>query len=193
MQSGSTGVLIKKGIWAAARQAVENGATYPEVCKRFGLKLSTLRNKSFREQWDSVHRKLKNGNKATPFEGAPDFSERDACSQNAQNSGIRGITEFCSDEALIPDRRTLRDAAREGREPFRKALQDVARTALAESVAMIPLPRTMGEWKQMVEILDKAEKMGGPTRDSRAIRHASRLSRTPIDVEPEPEIDGFRI
>ena len=63
---------------------------------------------------------------------------------------------------------------------------------IAAAVPDIPVPRTLQELKTVVDILDKQDRQAPGAGNF--IRHATNLQRSaPIDVEPEPEVDGFRI
>ena len=54
------------------------------------------------------------------------------------------------------------------------------------------MPRTLQELKVVVDILDKQDRQAPGAGN--VIRHATNLQRSvPIDIEPEPEVDGFRI
>ena len=182
-----SGIVTQRDIWEAARRAVEGGASYPEVSDKFGIKVATLRTRSHREKWDTPRRRFDNQPKATRSEGATGLSKSLIPVSGAEISEL-------NDSALVPHRAALLAAADQSPEAFQAALKTLARTALAEGAAQLPIPRTIGEYRQMVAVLEAAEKMGNSTGVGKVIRHASTLQRSPpIEAEVIPEVDGFRI
>lgn len=152
----ATGVITRRQVWAEVRKAVEAGASYEEASARFGITAGTIKNKSYRQQWRSPCRLLGLGStkekaKAPPSEGETDFSSPSAREPNQAN---REITEICNDSALVPHRSALLAAADHSPAAFQAALKTLARTALAEGAAQLPIPRTIGEYRQMVSVLD---------------------------------------
>jgi hypothetical protein len=188
------GTYINLETWKSAREAIENGEGYPLVAERFGMRLTTLKRRASMERWESPARRKNGSGRVTGSARPPEiFGEH--TDRYVKDSADSEISETSvAMEALAPYRKSLLLAANEGPEAFREALKRTARTALAESVADIPLPRTIGEWSQMVAVLERAEKMGGPHKGGNAIRHASALRRAaPIEAEVIPEVDGFAI
>jgi hypothetical protein len=152
-----------------------------------GIKVDTIKKRSQIDKWKTPARRmaLKEG-RAAPLTNGVEISK----------GGDLSIP--FNEQALAPFRDKLLDAAKAGPEPFRKAVQDAARVAMAESIAVIPLPRTIAEWKAMQDILEKAEKSpdGKPTG---FVRHAGAVFPQPIEAEVIPPAgaptveDGFTI
>ena len=179
------GTCIPVDRWEEAQRRVEDGESMPDVAAHVGIRYTTLRSRAQKEKWLTPARRRKNSAKATP-------STRRATSGEAPTSTLvaREISELTA-----PDRERLIQALREGPNAFRQALQGAARSTLAASFGSIPMPRTIAEYKAVVDILEKTEKMGQASAPARFIRHASGLRRVPIEAEViEPaQVDGFAI
>ena len=188
------GVPVLKAKWEEARKAIENGESYPDTAARLGLKVSSLRRMSNEGKWNSpTRRMMRKAAEAEGNESAPVISETPSARGNAPTELQIAPPDLAAlAESLESHRAILEQAATGDEAAFRAAVKQVQKDRLAMSVASLPLPRTIAEWKQTVEILNAMDKAGAGT-DGKTYRHVSRMEREPIDVEPIPECDGFRI
>ena len=190
-----SGIAIPQDDWKEAKRAIKNGELYPDCAARLGIRLSTLRRRAAREEWDSPARRVRKRDKAAGDERTaripPDAP--DATNSQLQQSRINDpdATNSQLRQIRINDLPDLLAAADSGPEAYRAALQRWGQLTVAGAIPDIPPPRTLAELKTVVDIIDK-QTPKGPTAGNQ-IRHASRLSRAVIDVDPVPEVDGFRI
>ena len=181
-----TGVLIAPGIWDAARKAVERGESYEDVARRLGLKYGTIKARSKRDKWLTPSRRALAMAKAAP-------DTRVSESPEPPPGGFEGDLPG----ELAPHRENLLKALHAGPEAFREALKQASRASLATSWADIPAPRTLAEFKTVVDILEKTEKMGekgGPegfVRSMRGVARAPAIEAEVIDLGAGA--DGFAI
>jgi hypothetical protein len=175
---------IPREVWEEAKALAEDGTPIPEVSARLGLKTSTVQRRSEIDKWLTPHRRIRMLDEATGDESAQNSQQNPAPPVNdATNSQLQQIR--------ISDLPDLLAAAEAGPEAYRQAFQRYGQLAIAGALPSVPLPRTLAEVKIWADIVDKQTPKD--TTAGNQIRHASRLSRAPIDIEPEPEIDGFRI
>jgi len=179
-----SGVQIAPSVWDAAKKAVERGEKYTEVAMRLGIKRGTLKAKSEKHKWQTPARRANAAAKADPV-------TRVLESQNGELGAFRAEISDLTE----PDRVRLVEALREGPDAFRQALQSAARSTLAASFGQIPMPRTIAEFKAVVDILDKAEKMGGTAGTDGFIRSPAGIAPRVIEAEviPPVQVDGFTI
>lgn len=176
-----SGIVTKRDIWAAARVAVEGGASYPEVSVKFGINVNTLRTRSFREKWDSPQRRFNNLGKPTGDAREPDFL--------AKGDSVSGNSEKTELSTPLPD---ILAAVKEGPEAYRAAMKQYGQIATAAALREIPLPRTLAEVKTWQDIIAQQEKKD-PAGVGDVIRPATVLARAPIEVEEVAKVDGFAI
>ena len=179
---------IPRDVWEDAQRLAEEGVPIPEVAARLCLNKATVQRRSEIRKWMTPHRRLRMAEEVTGDESARNSQQNPAlpvsCHTDSPPNG-----EIChTDSPVLPD---LLAAANAGPEAYRQAFQRYGQLAIAGSLPDIPLPRTLAEVKVWADIVDK-QTPKGPTAGNQ-IRHASRLSRAVIDVDPVPEVDGFRI
>lgn len=182
-----TGVMVPKETWKLARQAIENGELYPDCAARLGIKLTTLRRRAAKEKWESPSRRIMKKAEVEGDTRAPEISKVSRIGENEAESQLQL-------SRINEHREKLIAAAKTGPEAYLKALESWGQDAIAEGIPDIPAPRTLGELKTVVDILEKARKMTNADADKRGIRSLPSLSRGHIiDADPIPEVEGFRI
>ena len=95
--------------------------------------------------------------------------------------GCGTLTAWADNEALLA-------AIERGPQEFRAELRRTAQLAIAESIAAIPPPRTIGELAKWVDILYKTDRLDAkvPGSDTRGVRWARSLTRSVVEVEVVP-------
>ena len=180
---------MSKADWREAEAMAMRGMSLAGIARRFGIRDATVRQRASRCEWPTPDRIARKKRMAARLakEGLLDASEETV------------TTPTVSTEASpVPDNfsETLLAAIQTDPEQFRQAIARAAQTSLAESASNIPLPRTLGEWSRMVDILVKATgaagKGAGPVPIVSPLRSLRRNPRVVGAGEASGDsIDGF--
>ena len=171
------------------------GASYPEIAKAFNITAGSVRQRASSKDWQTPARLRRKQAMAARLakEGLLDASSVTVTTPTV-STGAPPVPDNFSE--------TLLAAIQTDPEQFRQAIARAAQTSLAESASNIPLPRTLGEWSRMVDILVKATgaagKGAGPVPIVSPLRSLRRNPRVveaeevvPDDPDDPDDPDGF--
>lgn len=136
--------------WQEAEAMARRGTCNKEIARHFGISHGSVRQRAYAHDWQTPDRIARKQRKA----------ERQGRCEVSPETGLAASKGGLTFASLGVDREALRASAQRGGQEFRAALEKVLRRALAESIAGIPLPRTIGEWAKMVDLLCKLERNG---------------------------------